>query len=180
MFSLPMTAIVGGDEIPNRASASYCATLEISSCSARSPLAILRPWRANGAGVLAAVAVVARVRGRAHPVVEDTCGWLGAEIQGPAVEEPLRIRYALRLELAAQGLEPRVVLVDHVHARGIVVAVLRQFATHRSLLGKLWDPPGQALDTNIVLPGLPQVQRARTSATNSPPLSAGTGRGAGR
>jgi hypothetical protein len=49
MFSLPMTAIVGGDVTPNRASASYCATLEISSCSARSPLATLRPWRASQA-----------------------------------------------------------------------------------------------------------------------------------
>ena len=141
-----MTAIVGGDVTPNRASALVLRDFEISSCSALAvgdPPAVARRAEARRRRrTRHRRRCVARVRGCAHPVVEDARGRLGAEIQGPAVEEPLRVRYALRLELAAQGLElrrrSRGSRTRAAYRRRRVAWVV----AHRSLLGNLWDPAG--------------------------------------
>ena len=41
------TAMVSGVGMPCAASASYCATLLSSSCSARRPFTTVRPWRSS-------------------------------------------------------------------------------------------------------------------------------------
>jgi hypothetical protein len=87
----------------------------------------------DSAGVLGAIAVIAGVRGSAHPVVEDAGGRLGGQVQRPAIEEPLAVGHAVRRELLAQGLEPGIVFVDHVDARLGTAAVRHAFAGHRGL-----------------------------------------------
>ena len=71
----------------------------------------------NAGGVFGGVAVVARVRGRAHAVVEHALRRRVAQIEHALIEEPLGIGKTARLELAPQRLDPGVVFVDDVDAR---------------------------------------------------------------
>ena len=52
--SRPTTATVRGVRMPCASRAAYCATLLISSCSARLPLSTRRPWRSSHASTAAA------------------------------------------------------------------------------------------------------------------------------
>jgi hypothetical protein len=74
--------------------------------------------REDAAGQLGGVAVAARVRRGAHPVVEDARRRFVAEIERPVGDKPFGVRQRLLGEGRTQRLDPGVVFVDDVNARG--------------------------------------------------------------
>ena len=80
---------------------------------------MLRKPGEHGGGVLGRVAMPARVRGRAHAVVEDAFGGRRCEIDQTAVEKPLGERGVDGGKLASQWLDPGRILVKHKDARRI-------------------------------------------------------------
>ena len=71
----------------------------------------------HGSGQFGGVAVVARVRGGAHPVVEDALGRRTRQIKDAAVEEPIAPGKSLAIQRSRQWFEPGSVLVDHMDVR---------------------------------------------------------------
>ena len=82
-----------------------------------SPAVALEPRQHRGR-VLRSVPMVARVRRRAHPVVEDALGRRLAQVDDTLVEEPLRVRQAALIKRRPERLDPGVVLVEDVDAGG--------------------------------------------------------------
>src|SRR5919201_5275664 len=66
---------------------------------------------------LRGVAMAASVRGRTHAVVEDALGRRYREIEHTFIEQPLAEWYFEDGQLAAQRLDPGVILMDHEEAR---------------------------------------------------------------
>ena len=79
------------------------------------PAVTLQPGQ-HRRGVLRPVAVAARMRRRAHPVVEDALRGRLPQVEGARVEEPLGVRQPALVERGAQRLDPDVVLVEDVDA----------------------------------------------------------------
>src|SRR5712671_212837 len=100
------------------------ANLEVERAAAvdDAPPVLLEPRQHRG-GQLGSVAMVARVRGGAHPIVEGTLGRRPRQIEDAAIEKPVPPGERLPVERSGQRFEPGRVLVDHVDVR------------HRLLLG---------------------------------------------
>ena len=73
----------------------------------------LEPRQHRG-GELGGVAMVARVRGRAHPVVEDALGRRPRQIEDGVVEKPVAPGKSLPIQGRGQWFEPGRVLVDNM------------------------------------------------------------------
>src|SRR5262245_35260783 len=91
----------------------------------------------HGGSVFGCVAMFPRVRGSAHPVVEDSLGGWRCEVDQTAVEKPLRERGIDGGKLASQRFDPGRVFVKHKDARLSQVVVGRRHACSllRSAIG---------------------------------------------
>ena len=85
--------------------------------------------------VLRPVAVVAGMRRRAHPVVEDALRRRLAQVESAGIEKPLRVRQAALVERRAQRLDPGLVLVKDVDAAHVPVTDRREPPTAGMPLG---------------------------------------------
>src|SRR5260370_899672 len=94
------------------------ADLEVERAAAvdDAPLVLLEPGQHRG-GQLGGVAMVARVRGGAHPIIEGTVGRRPRQIEDAAIEKPVAPGKRLPVERSGQRFEPGRVLVDHVDMR---------------------------------------------------------------
>jgi hypothetical protein len=75
-------------------------------------------------GQLGGKAVVAGVRRRTHPIVEDSFGGLLRQVECAAVEKPVAPRQAFGIERTRQRGQPGLVLVDDVDMHHRVRSVL--------------------------------------------------------
>ncbi len=94
------------------------ADLEVQRAAAVNDAAavVLEPGQYRD-GQFNGVAVVAGMRGGAHPIVENALGRRPRQVEDAAVEEPVAPRKPLAVERGSQGFEPSRVLVDHVDVR---------------------------------------------------------------
>src|SRR5262245_57496264 len=70
----------------------------------------------HGCRELGGVAMAASVRGGTHTIVVDALGGRHREMEHAFIEEPLAERYSEDSNLAAQRLDPGVILMDHEDA----------------------------------------------------------------
>src|SRR5262249_59570323 len=71
----------------------------------------------HGPRELGGVAMAASVRGGTHTIVEDALGRCHREMEHTFIEEPFAEWYSEKGQLAAQRLDPGVILMDHEDTR---------------------------------------------------------------